>query len=171
MLYLNMNLRESVKAPSLFPVRSCCFRQIDNPIQWIGGWVEDPLWRSPHRASLSTWRLCSPLLPSQIAEVLILLGSFLVVVDQVVAKATPQWSQDVHIGFILKLIIRVTVAMYNCLPKWSIRSLMHTECESYNMEEIIKWLKFSVSLKTTGRTEELHLYFTPAKLNYCYKSV
>lgn len=38
-------------------------------------------------------------------------------VDQVVVKATPQWSQDVHIGFILKLIIRVTVAMYNCLPK------------------------------------------------------
>lgn len=74
-----------------------------------------PALEKSHRASLSTRRLCSPLLPSQLAEML--LGSFLVMVDQAVAKATPQCSQELHVGFILKLISRVTVAMYNRLPK------------------------------------------------------
>lgn len=31
---------------------------------------------------------------------------------------------------------------------------MHSKCESYNMEWIIKWLKFSVSLKATGGCAE-----------------
>lgn len=64
-----------------------------------------------------------------------------------------EYSYKMNVGFIFKPVSRVTRAMYITFlkkKKKSVRSFMHNECESYNMEWIIKWLKFTVSLKAMG---------------------